>query len=356
MNCAAVPLFDAIGEDSAMADEPLDLLLSPADLLEFSPAAPPTEYGAGAHDGIGVATTAVCSWDCTSSRGDFELIRISNQLLFLIGSVEGSRTLSYELDATGWTCFAFVLSFSADGLASAADQRASRYLQISRGKAGPRTCPSSAKWTGVICLLKDRMDGPADEFSAAITPDVATEEFLFIPPDLAKTAMAVVVSRHNEHSRTLYRTAKCLELLDQTLERRRCGELLTMNQPSSLSLADAQRLNEARRIICESYSQPLTLDFIARSCGLNRAKLTRGFKEIFNCTIGEMLAEERLRFAATSLVSGDEPVSKVAFSCGYLSNASFARAFNRRFGSSPSRFREDARTAPAFHLPASCDA
>ena len=205
MNCAAVPLFDAIGEDNAMAAEPLDLRLSPVDLLEFSPAAAPAEYGAGAHDGRGVATTAVCSWDCTSSRGDFELIRISSQLLFLIGSVEGSRTLSYELDATGWTCFAFVLSFSADGLASGADQRASRYLQISRGKSGPRTCPSSAKWTGVICLLKDRMDGPTDEFSAAIAPDAATEEFRFIPPDLAKTAMAVVVSRHNEHSRTLYR-------------------------------------------------------------------------------------------------------------------------------------------------------
>ena len=352
MTCTAAALFDAIGDDP-VADGPLDLVLSPEDLLRQSSTG---DRRACAPEAARAAAITGCAWDRAGSRGDFELICVSDQLFFLIGNMETFEALRYQIDANGWTYFAFVLSFSTES-SPGADQRPPRYLQIGHGRSDPRACPGPSKWAGVMCLLKDHTHALADDRWLP-TPSHAAgaDEIFFMPPTLAKTAMSVILSRQTEPSRTLYRTAKCLELLDLTLERCRCGDLLTMNQPSSLSLADAQRLNEARRIIVERYSQPLTLDFIARSCGLNRAKLTRGFKEIFNCTIGEMLAEQRLRFAATSLTLGDDPVSRIAFSAGYLSNASFARAFNRRFGSSPSRFRQDARTACESNLPAPCKA
>jgi AraC family transcriptional activator of pyochelin receptor len=92
-------------------------------------------------------------------------------------------------------------------------------------------------------------------------------------------------------------------------------------------------------MIEERWHEKLTLETIARACGLNRAKLTRGFRDMFACTIAEALAEQRLRQASRMLLTTDKPVSSIGYENGYLNNASFARAFSRRFGVSPSDYR-----------------
>lgn len=92
-------------------------------------------------------------------------------------------------------------------------------------------------------------------------------------------------------------------------------------------------------MIDERASEKLTLDLIARACGLNRSKLTRGFKEMFDVTVAQAIAERRLDLARRMLLTTDLPVSFIGYESGYLNNASFARAFGRRFGRSPSDFR-----------------
>ena len=92
-------------------------------------------------------------------------------------------------------------------------------------------------------------------------------------------------------------------------------------------------------MIDERWSEKLTLDKIARACGLNRAKLTRGFRDMFSCSIAEAIAEQRLSQAKRMLMTTNLPISSIGYENGYLNNASFARAFGRRFGVSPSDFR-----------------
>ena len=109
--------------------------------------------------------------------------------------------------------------------------------------------------------------------------------------------------------------------------------------PASLSQVDMNRISAARRIVDEQWTEKLTLDQIARRCGLNRSKLSRGFREIYRCTVSEALAERRLAEARRQLLSTDLPVSLIGYRSGYLNNASFTRAFGRRFGQSPTNFR-----------------
>jgi AraC family transcriptional activator of pyochelin receptor len=45
------------------------------------------------------------------------------------------------------------------------------------------------------------------------------------------------------------------------------------------------------------------------------------------------------------LLATDLPVSSVGYACGYLSNASFTRAFSRRYGVVPSRLRAEEMAA-----------
>jgi AraC family transcriptional activator of pyochelin receptor len=96
---------------------------------------------------------------------------------------------------------------------------------------------------------------------------------------------------------------------------------------------------EARRLIADRSGEKLTLDVIARSCGLNRSKLSKGFKTLFDCTVAQAIAEQRLESARRRLLTTDLPVSSIGYEAGYSNNASFARAFGRRFGRPPSGLR-----------------
>jgi AraC family transcriptional activator of pyochelin receptor len=161
----------------------------------------------------------------------------------------------------------------------------------------------------------------------------------YLPSELRAIAMALREPPATPLARTTYLLAKSIELLCETIRMNSADALVPMIHDGVLSLADTRRLIAARKVIDERWSEKLTLDGIARACGLNRAKLTRGFREVFACTVAEALAERRLSQARQLLLTTDLPISSVGYEAGYLSNASFARAFGRHFGRSPSDYR-----------------
>lgn len=159
-----------------------------------------------------------------------------------------------------------------------------------------------------------------------------------LPTELRTIALALRDTALTGPARPVYRLAKSLELFCETVRLLQAGEMVPLTG-AAMSFADTGRLMAARRMIDERWNEKLTLDMIARGCGLNRAKLTSGFKGAFACTIAEALAEKRLSQASRMLLTTDKPVSSIGYENGYLNNASFARAFSRRFGRSPSDYR-----------------
>ncbi|MDM7956998.1 AraC family transcriptional regulator [Blastomonas sp.] len=142
-----------------------------------------------------------------------------------------------------------------------------------------------------------------------------------------------------------YRLAKSIELLCETAEALKAGQLVACNGDPGFTERDTRAIVAARDLVDSQWGEKLTLDSISRACGINRAKLTRGFRDIYGCTISEALAERRLVAAQAKLLSTDLPVSSIGYASGYLNNSSFTRAFNRRFGVSPSSFRAMGRAA-----------
>lgn len=160
-----------------------------------------------------------------------------------------------------------------------------------------------------------------------------------LPPDLRSIALALLHPPAPAEARSTYQLAKSIELLCETLRQFSLGALVPLAADAALSLSDARRILKARALIEARWSEKLTLDQIARDCGLNRAKLTRGFREMFDCSVAEAIAQRRLAEASRLLLTTDRPVSSIGYEAGYLNNASFARAFGRRFGRSPSDYR-----------------
>ena len=170
---------------------------------------------------------------------------------------------------------------------------------------------------------------------------LADEDAFHLPPTLRTIGLAIRDFDAADALRTPYRLAKSIELLCEALNLVAQGGLIPVGADGSVSMADSERLMAARRIIDERWTEKLTLATIARDCGLNRAKLTRGFRELFACSVSDAIAKERLANAQQMLVATDLPVSAIGYKCGYLNNASFSRAFARHFGRPPSQYRAE---------------
>lgn len=192
------------------------------------------------------------------------------------------------------------------------------------------------------------------EIAFVVTADACTRIFggapsraaeWHLPADLRGVALTIRDIPSANAAATTLRLAKCIELLCVTFAKLGDGTLVPADGGGALSTAEAQRIAEARRLIDERWHEKLTLDSISRACGLNRAQLTRGFRSMFAMSVADAITDRRLGGARDLLLATDLPISSIGYRCGYLNNASFTRAFARRFGQAPKSFRTRALAA-----------
>jgi len=216
--------------------------------------------------------------------------------------------------------------------------------------------------TGLVARLMLRPAGDLDGLDAALDGSTIAVTFLvdglfadvvtqragdfYLPEALTPLITSAVFPALTGVGVDLYRQAKCQELACEILEQVAGDTLVPHTSTARLSMAEMERLMEARRIITTRFDEKLTLESIGRAAGLNRAKLTQGFREVFGQTVADCLAEQRLSKAAADLRSTSRPVSSIGYGAGYLNNASFARAFTKRFGVCPTSYRRAGGRTP----------
>lgn len=101
-----------------------------------------------------------------------------------------------------------------------------------------------------------------------------------------------------------------------------------------------------RAALTELHADPArswTVEALARCVGVSRATLARRFMTEVGHAPGDYLTTWRLELAARRLRTGDDPVGAVAHGVGYRSEYAFNRAFARRHGIPPGRYRAAAR-------------
>jgi AraC family transcriptional activator of pyochelin receptor len=170
-------------------------------------------------------------------------------------------------------------------------------------------------------------------------PQGDTDTDFQLPVELRPIVRAMLDCAMTGEAGDLYCAAKGIELLCEAIRLLKAGALVPLAADMVLSHADTRRILDARRLIEERWQERLTLEGIAGQCGVNREKLRRGFRALFSCTVAEAISARRLGEASHMLVSTDLPVSSIGYRSGYLNNASFSRAFVRRFGVTPTNYR-----------------
>jgi AraC family transcriptional regulator, regulatory protein of adaptative response / methylphosphotriester-DNA alkyltransferase methyltransferase len=109
----------------------------------------------------------------------------------------------------------------------------------------------------------------------------------------------------------------------------------------------------ARVVVARHYRRELTLALVARAVASSPRQLQRAYAQFGELSFREDLHARRMAAAATLLLEQRSiPVRDVARLVGYSQPPHFARAFRRRYGLSPARFRARGRQADSHPRPA----
>jgi AraC-like DNA-binding protein len=103
------------------------------------------------------------------------------------------------------------------------------------------------------------------------------------------------------------------------------------------ALADRQ-MNAVLTALHDDPSRRWTLEMLAACAGMSRSSFAVKFKETVGSTPMEYLLRWRMMLAGARLAHAKEPVSAIALSLGYESEAAFSTAFKRVIGCSPRQY------------------
>ncbi|MEI8122841.1 MAG: AraC family transcriptional regulator [bacterium] len=132
----------------------------------------------------------------------------------------------------------------------------------------------------------------------------------------------------------LRRDALGLELLALVVE-------CSTPRPQSLRAAnDLHRLAPALEYMSTHIAEPLYHAQLAAFCGMSASRFHAVFKEVMGMAPGRYLQDTRLRKAQSLLFAGQPSVKSVAAQVGYPDEFHFSRLFHKRFGRSPSKYRQ----------------
>jgi AraC family L-rhamnose operon regulatory protein RhaS len=88
------------------------------------------------------------------------------------------------------------------------------------------------------------------------------------------------------------------------------------------------------------YFEPITLDVAAEEIGLSRRHLTRLFRKTTGVSFADYLEHLRLKHACSLLRETNRSITSIAFEIGFEDVSSFCRAFRRKIGEPPLKWRQ----------------
>jgi AraC family L-rhamnose operon transcriptional activator RhaR len=105
------------------------------------------------------------------------------------------------------------------------------------------------------------------------------------------------------------------------------------------------------RYVQDNLDRPMSVDELARHVHLSPRQLTRAFRIHTGQSPAGYVERARLDHAAALLIRSDLPIKQIASEVGYGDVAQFTRAFSRRLGTPPGRFRRNATLQPVLTAP-----
>jgi AraC family transcriptional regulator len=98
-------------------------------------------------------------------------------------------------------------------------------------------------------------------------------------------------------------------------------------------------LDDAIELLRTEYTRPLTMTGVARAVGRHPVYLARAFRKFCGVSVGEYLADVRLRAAFDQLGDPEVPLAMAAIAAGYSDQSRLNKVVKRATGMTPGQWR-----------------
>jgi transcriptional regulator GlxA family with amidase domain len=128
---------------------------------------------------------------------------------------------------------------------------------------------------------------------------------------------------------------------------KRSGGQRQYSEPLRFQARAGDRFAELAAWMVENLEADLAVEALAARAGLSPRQFNRRFKTVFGAAPAQCVETLRLDAARERLVGSRASVDQIARAVGFNSDDAFRRAFDRRFGLSPTDYRRRFVPAPA---------
>lgn len=290
--------------------------------------------------------------------GYVDFIRFAPDFLAVISDSQYQGKMQFNYVGESWTRFNFRLS--GGSIVSFDDcqceELGGRTSHIFAHPQGLTQCDSfipgeASRWVSILCKRKrltenlgldiERLPRKFADFLDG------NEGELFFKTATLSYACEMLVSQllnppGNLALRPLYLKSKIYGLLYAYLDEVFCiGELTS--QSGNLNQRDIARLEESKHILEKDMLNSFNMYSLSRKVGLNRNKLSYGFRDHFGITIFDFCKQTRLKKAYEMLRNADMSILQIADAVGYTHASSLTVAIKACYGRTPSQIRNGVR-------------
>jgi AraC family L-rhamnose operon regulatory protein RhaS len=206
--------------------------------------------------------------------------------------------------------------------------------------------------------IHDNVADPLALYAVCVAPDVAAhdaESFQSLPAGTVRVGSVLAHQMRSVFRQLLFEQTRrrpfgnsamiglTLQLL-ATLARRRGNNRHPVSDDGPNDVAP--RRAEVERYaadLAHRFFEHATIDSAAAELGISRRRFTTLFSEVTGRTWSDYLADLRIGYACRLLKETQRSIVAIAFECGFEDLSSFYRAFKRRAGDSPARWRTSGR-------------
>lgn len=99
-------------------------------------------------------------------------------------------------------------------------------------------------------------------------------------------------------------------------------------------------LRQAKDFLHAHFTETVSPDALAAAVGVHSSHLMRGFRQHFQCTVGDYLRQLRIEYACHLIATSDTPLSEIAYIVGFSDQSHFNRTFKILTRMTPREFQK----------------
>ncbi|HEY4288127.1 MAG TPA: AraC family transcriptional regulator [Puia sp.] len=191
------------------------------------------------------------------------------------------------------------------------------------------------RWPGD--LLGDKFLGKNQLHPIGTLFQNALQGVIFSPETTAASAPQLAGLRKKRGFESVYGLLSLLHFLSVATGSRLAADKVYTCAGRS---AGDSRVNSAVAFMRANYSQPITLEDVARKARMTKGAFCRSIRKRTGKTYAESLSEIRIDHICSRLLNCSDTVSEIAYQAGFNNVAHFHRCFKRQKGCTPKEFRQ----------------